>query len=109
MGKPKRVLGVLAVLKQSQVHLVDHLRCACGDSGGPLVMLVSQKVEDDLGIHRMDQRPVDAVLQGEGGSHSLSVGHRARDSPKSAARATLVACPQGPLPDALGEVCPQAS
>ena len=83
-GKPKRVLGVLsahaqAVLKPSQGHVVEHLRRACGDSRGPLVIRVSQKVEDDLGIQRMDPQPVDAVLQGEGGGHSLPVGQRARD------------------------------
>ena len=89
-GKPKRVLGVLsahaqAILKPSQGHQVDHLRRACGDSCGPLAIRVSQKVEDDPGIHRVDPRPVDAVLQGEGGGHSLPVGHRARDGPCSRA------------------------
>ena len=83
-GKPKRVFGVLplhaqAILKQSQGNLVDHLRRACGDSRGPLPTCVLQKVEADLGIHRMDPRPVDAVLQGEGGGHPLPVGHRTRD------------------------------
>ena len=83
-GKPKQVLGVLpsqvqAVLKPSQGHLVDHLRRARGDSRGPLAIRVSQKVEDDFGVHRMDPRPVDAVLQGEGGGHPLSVRHCAQD------------------------------
>ena len=83
-GKPKRVLGVLsahgrAVLKLSQGHLVDHLRRAHGDSCGPLAIRVSQKVEDDLGVQRMDPQPVDAALQGEGGGHSHPVRHRARD------------------------------
>ena len=83
-GKPKRALGVLsahaqAVLKPSQGHLVDHLCRARGDSRGPLAIRVSQKVEDDLGVQRMDPRPVDAVLHGEGGGHSLPVGHRAPD------------------------------
>ena len=82
-GKPKRVLNVLsahaqAVLMPSQGHLVDHLCGACGDSRGPLAIRVSQKVEDDIGVHCMDPLLVDAVLQGEGGGHSLAVGHRAR-------------------------------
>ena len=68
-GKPKRVLGVLpsrvqAVPKPSQGHLVEHLRRASGDPLGPLAIRVSQKVEDDFGVHRMDPWPVDAVLQG---------------------------------------------
>ena len=42
------------------------------------------------------------------------VGHRARDGPchgrlRLAARATLVACLQGPPPDLSEEVCSQAS
>ena len=83
-GKPKRVLGVLsahapAVLKPSQGHLVDHLCRAGRDSRGPLAILVLQKVEDDLGVHRMYPRPVESVLQGEGGDHSLPVGHGAPD------------------------------
>ena len=83
-GKPIRVLSVLsahaqAVLKPWQRSLVDHLCRARGDSRGPLAIRVSQKVEDDLGVNRMDPRPMDAVLQGEGGGHSLPVGHRARD------------------------------
>ena len=83
-GKPKRLLGVLpshvqAVLKPSQGRLVDHFRRARRDSCGPVAIGVSQKVEDDFGVHRMDPRPVDAVLQGEGGGHPLPVGHRARD------------------------------
>ena len=83
-GKPKQVLGVLsahaqAVLKPSWGHLFDHLCRARGDSRGPLAIRVSQRVEDDLGVHRMDPQPPDAVLQGEGGGHSLPVGHRARD------------------------------
>ena len=82
-SKPKRVLDVLsahaqAVLNPSQQHLVDHLCRARGDSRGPLAIRVSQKVDDDLGVHCMDPQPVDAVLQGEGGGHSLPVGHRAR-------------------------------
>ena len=83
-GKPKWVLGVLsayapAVLKPRQQHLVDHFRRARGDPRGPLPIRVPQKVEDDLGVHRMDPRSVDALLQGEGGGHSLPVGHRAGD------------------------------
>ena len=72
-GKPKRVL----VLKPSQGHLVDRLGRARGDSCGLLAFRVSKKVDDDLGIHLMDPRPVDALLQGEGGDHPLPVRHRA--------------------------------
>ena len=108
----KRVLGVLSahaqtVLKPSQGHLVDHLRRTCMDSRGPLAIGDTQKVEDDLGIHCMDPRPVDAVLQGEGGTvPEMATAHM---TVRSAARATLGACLQGPPPDASEDVWPQAS
>ena len=81
---PKRVPGVLPSLAQavpepSQGRLVDYLRPARGDPRGPFAICVSQEVEDDFGVHRMDPWPPGAVLQGEGGGHPLSVGHRARD------------------------------
>ena len=88
-------------------HLVDYLRRARGDPRGPLAIRVSQEVEDDFGVHRMDPWPVGAVLQGEGGGHSLPVGHRPRNGHRP--RATLVACLQGPPPDASEELWPQAS
>ena len=45
----------------------------------PFVVRVPQQVEDDLNVHCVDPRPVDAVLQEEGGSHPLPVGYRAQD------------------------------
>ena len=83
-GKRKWFLGVLpshvqAVLEPSQGYLVDILRRARGDSRRPLAIRVSQRVEEDFGIHRMDPWPVDAVLQGEVGGQPLPVRHRARD------------------------------
>ena len=84
MGIPKRVPGVLpsraqAVREPSQGHLVEYLCRTRGDPRGLLAIRVSQEVEDDFGVHCMDPWPVGAVLQGEGGGHPLSVGHRARD------------------------------
>ena len=111
-GKSKRVLGVLpshmqAVPKPSQGHLVDHPRRARGHSRGPLAIRVSQKVEDNFGVHRMDPQPVDAVLQGEGGGHPLPVGHPARDG--HCARAAVVSSesdtgglPAGSAPRRIG-------
>ena len=60
----------------------------------------------------LDPWSVCTYCRGEGGGHPLSVGHRARDGHRpraggSAARATLVACLQGPPPDASEEVCPR--
>ena len=114
------MLGVLpshvqAVLKPSQRHLVDHLRRARGDSRCPLAIRVSQKVEDDFGVHCMDPRPVDAVLQRGGGAATPSLSGTVPEMAtahvrvRSAARATLVACLQCPPPDASEEVWPQAS
>ena len=81
---PEKVLGVLpsraqAVPESLQGHLVDYLCRARGDPRGPLAICVSQGMEDDFGVHRMDPWPVGTVLQGEGGGHPLPVGHRARD------------------------------
>ena len=78
------MLGVVpaharAVLKPLQGHLVDRVCRAREDPCGPLAIPGPQKVEDDLGVHGMDPRSVDAVLQGEGGGHALPVGYRARD------------------------------
>ena len=83
-GKSKWVLGVFsahwqAVLKPLQGHLVDHLRRARVDPRAPLAICVPQKVEDDLSVHRMDPRSVDAVLKEEEGGHSLPFRQRARD------------------------------
>ena len=66
-GKPEWVLGVVpaharAVLKPLQGHLVDCLRRARGDPCGLLVVRMPQEVEDDLRVHCMDPRPVDAIL-----------------------------------------------
>ena len=111
-GIPKRVLCVLpsraqAVPEQSQGHLVDYLRRARGDPCGPLAIRVSQEVEDEFGVHRMDPWPVDAVLQGEGVGYPLPLGHRARDghcsragevSGESAAGGVLA----GPAPRRIG-------
>ena len=57
---------------------------------------------------------MDAVLQGRGGSQPLPVGTvpemaNAHVRVRSAARATLVACLQGPPPDASDEVWSWAS
>ena len=83
-GKPERVLGVLpararAVLKPPQGHLVDYLCRAGRNPNGPLVVRVPQEVANDLGVHLMHPRPVDAVLQGKGSGHPLPVRYRARD------------------------------
>ena len=43
-----------AVPEPPQGHLVDYLRRARGDPRGPLAICVSQEVEDDLGVHRVD-------------------------------------------------------
>ena len=111
-GKPKWVPGLLsrhaqAVLKPSQGHLVDRLRCARGDPRGPLVIRVPQKVEDDLDVHRTDPRLVDAVLQREGGGHALPVGHRARDGHCPSAgevggQQVAAGVPAGPSPRCVG-------
>ena len=85
-----------------------------GDPRGPPVIRVPQKMEDDVGVHRIDPRSVDAVLQGrEAATPSLSGTApemaTAHVRVRSAARATLVACLQGPAPDASEDVWPQAS
>ena len=66
-AKPEWVLGVLpahrrAVLKPFQGQLVDCLRRNRRNPCGPLVISVPQGVGDDLRVHCMDARPVDAVL-----------------------------------------------
>ena len=116
---PKRVLGVLpsraqGVPEPSQGHLVDYLRRARGDPRGLLAIRVSQKVEDDFGVHRMDPWPVGAVLQAEGRGHPLSVGHRARDGHRPRAgevgsESDAGGMLAGSAPDASEEVWPQAS
>ena len=118
-GIPKRVLVVLpsralAVPEPWQGHLVDYLRRAPGDPRGPLEIRVSQEVEDDFGVHRSDPWPVGAVLQGEGAASPSPSGTVPRMATvhvrvKSAARAMLVACLQGPPPGASEEVRPRAS
>ena len=100
-GKPKRVLGVLSAHAQAVPR-------------GPLAILVSQKVEDDLGVHRMHPRSVDAVLQGEGGGHSLPIGHGARDGDCPGAvevggEGDTGGMPAGPAPDASEDVWRQVS
>ena len=112
LAKPKWVLGVLpprvqAVPKPSQVHLFDHLRRARGDPRGPLAISMSQKVEDDFGVHRMDQWLVGAVWQGEGGGQPLPVGHRARDGhcPRASevgGESDAGGVPAGPAPRRIG-------
>ena len=118
-GIPKWVLAVLpsriqAVPEPWQGHLVDYLRRARGDPRGPLAIRVSQEVEDDLGVHPVDPWPVDAVLQGREAATPSPSGTMpematAHVRVRSAARATLVVCLQGPPPDASEEVWAQAS
>ena len=38
---------------------------------------VLQELDDALSVHCMGPRPVDAVLEGEGGGHPFPVGYRA--------------------------------
>ena len=64
------VLSVLpaharAVRKPIQGNLVDCLRRARRDPCGSLMVRVLYEIDDDLGVHCMDLRPVDAVLQGD--------------------------------------------
>ena len=51
-----------AVSEPPQGHLDDHLHCARGDPCGPLTICVPQEVEDDFGVHRVDQWSVGTVL-----------------------------------------------
>ena len=118
-GIPKWVLGVLpsraqAVPEPSQGHLVDYLSPARGDPCSPLAIRVWQEVEDAFGVHRVDLWPVGAVLQGEGGGHPLSVGHRARDGHRPRAgevggESDAGGVLAGSAPDTSEEVWPQAS
>ena len=118
-GIPKRVPGVLpsraqAVSERSQGHLVDYLCRARGDPRGLLVICMSQGVDHDFGVHRMDPWPVGAVLQGKGGGHPLPVGHRARDGHRPRAgevcgKSDAGGVLAGPAPDAFEEVWPKAS
>ena len=99
-GIPKQVLGVLpsrvqAVSEPSQGHLVDYLRRARGDSCSLLAIGVSQEVGDDFGVHSVDPSPATPSLSGTVPEMAI-----ANVRVRSAARATLVACLQGPPPDA---------
>ena len=118
-GKPKRVLDVLSghaqtVLKPSQGHLVDHLRRA---RGTPVARSRSacrrswrMTSASTVWIHCLWMpycrgREV-ATPSLSGTVPEMATAHvRVR----SAARATLVACLQGPPHDASEEVWPQAS
>ena len=56
---PEQVPGVSpshaqAVPERPWGHLVDHLCRARGDPRGPLAICVSQEVENDFGVHRVD-------------------------------------------------------
>ena len=119
LGKPKWVLGVLppcvqAFQKQSHGHLVDHLRRARGDPCGPLAIRVSQKVEDDFGPTVWSHGLWTPYCRGREAATASLLGTvpemaTAHVRVRSAALATLVACLQGPPPDASEEVWPQAS
>ena len=116
---PERVPGVLpsraqAVPEPPQGHLDDHLRCARRDPRGPLAICVPQEVEDDLGVRVLTHGRWAPYCRGREAATPSSSGTvpemaTAHVRVTSAARATLVACLQGPPPDASEEVWPRAS
>ena len=103
-----------AVPEPPQGHLVDLLRCARGGARGPLTICVPQEVEDDFGVPRVDPWSWAPYCRGREAATPSPSGTvpeiaTAQVRVRSAARATLVACFQGPPPDASEEVWPQAS
>ena len=107
-GKQEGVLGVLrahvqAVLKPFQGHLVDCLCRICMYCCGPLLVCMPHKVEDDLGVHHLNQDlwlPYCRGRESASPSRSGTVPRMATAHmlARSAAKATLVACLQPPPP-----------